>query len=174
MTADDLTADRLADRAAIRDLVCRYCRGVDRLDMELVRSCYHPGAIDHHTGFDGTVEEYVVWVENALRSFDGSMHIVSNHLVEFAGPRALSETYGMAVHWGSPADSSRHNFTSGFRYIDLVEKRDGEWRILERYASREWTRSEASLFIPREHPGPGGRRDREDYVYQLRNRLTAP
>ncbi len=161
------------DRAAIRELVCRYCRGVDRLDMELVRSCYHPGAIDHHTGFDGPVEEYVAWVEPKLRGFDGTMHLVANHLVEFAGTRALSETYGTAVHWGTPSDSARLNFTSGFRYIDLLERRDGEWRILERYASREWTRSEANMFVPREGPGPGGRRDRDDYGYRLRADLLA-
>ena len=40
----------------------RYCQGIDRLDMELVRSAYHPDGVDHHTGFDGTVDEYVAWV----------------------------------------------------------------------------------------------------------------
>jgi hypothetical protein len=80
----------------------------------------------------------------------------------------------MAVHWGTPTDSPHLNFTSGFRYIDLVEKRADEWRIVERYASREWTRSEANRFVPREGPGPAGRRDREDYVYRLRRQLTTP
>ena len=63
------------------------------------------------------------------------MHLVANHLVESRDP-GLSETYGTAVHWGTPSDSAQLNFTSGFRYIDLLEQRDGEWRILERYASR--------------------------------------
>jgi hypothetical protein len=163
-----------ADRAAIRELVCRYCRGIDRLDMDLVRSCYHDGAIDHHTGFDGTIEDYVAWVEPKLCGFDGTMHLVGNHLVEFEGTRAISETYGMAVHWGTPSQSPSLNFTSGFRYIDLVEKRADEWRILERYACREWTRSEANLFVPSEGPGPTGRRDRDDYVYVLRTQLATP
>ena len=110
-------------------------------------------------------------MEPKLRGFDGTMHLVANHLVEFAGSRALSETYGMAVHWGTPSDRHDLNFTSGFRYVDVVEKRAGEWRILERYAYREWTRSDANLFIPREGPGPTGRRDRDDSVYRLRSRL---
>jgi SnoaL-like domain len=164
--------NRDSDQAAIRELVCRYCRGIDRLDMDLVRSCYHEGGIDHHTGFDGVIEDYIAWVEPKLRGFDGTMHLAGNHLVEFDGDRAVSETYGMAVHWGSPSDNARLNFTSGFRYIDLVEKRADEWRILERYACREWTRSDANLFVPREGIGPTGRRDQDDPLYRLRTQLT--
>ncbi len=55
----------LLARQEIHDVVLRYCRGVDRLDLDLVRDCYHPGALDHHTGFDGTVAEYVPWVQAA-------------------------------------------------------------------------------------------------------------
>src|SRR5579862_3908887 len=47
--------DELADREAIRDCLYRYCRGVDRCDMELLRSAYWPGAMDTHTGFKGTI-----------------------------------------------------------------------------------------------------------------------
>ncbi|MER7278740.1 nuclear transport factor 2 family protein [Dactylosporangium sp. NPDC000244] len=164
----------MTDEDAIRAVVCRYCRGIDRLDMELVRSCYHPGGIDHHTGFDGPIEDYIAWVEPKVRGFDGTQHLVANHLVEVVGDRALSETYGMAVHWGTPSDDPKLNFTSGFRFVDVMERRCGEWRILERFASREWTRSDAGAFIPREGPGPAGRRDREDHIYRLRDRLLTP
>ncbi|MFI5911008.1 nuclear transport factor 2 family protein [Dactylosporangium sp. NPDC051541] len=162
----------MSDKEAIRELVYRYCRGIDRLDMDLVRDCYHPGGVDHHTGFDGPIEEYVAWVEPKLRGFDGTMHLVGNQLVEVVGERALAETYGMAVHWGPPADDPQLNFTSGFRFVDVLERRDGEWRILERFASREWTR--ADRFVPREAPGPEGSRDREDHIYRLRDRLISP
>lgn len=155
----------------ILHVVYRYCRGIDRLDMDLVRSCYHPGAIDHHTGFDGPIEDYIDWVAPKLRTFDGTMHIVANHLEEISGRRAVSETYGTAVHWGTPADDPALNFTSGFRTVDLMEQRDGEWRILERYAVREWTRSDAGLFVTPEAPGPRPHRDRTDHIYTLRSRL---
>jgi hypothetical protein len=158
------------DRAAIRDVVLRYCRGVDRLDMDLVRSAYHPGGIDHHTGFSGTVEEYVAWVSTALQRLDGTMHIVGNQLVELSGDVAVSETYGTAVHWGSPAEESRTNFTSGFRYVDLMTFEDGHWAIRERWAVREWTRSDAGRFVPKEGVGPGGRRDRQDPLYGAQER----
>lgn len=111
MTGD--TGPRLVDRQQIRDLMHTYCRGIDRLQLDLVRGVYHPGAVDHHTGFDGPVEEYLLWLRPKLETVDGTMHVVANHFVEFAGPRAVSETYGFAVHWGSPADDPRVNFTSG-------------------------------------------------------------
>ncbi|MGY1814496.1 nuclear transport factor 2 family protein [Blastococcus sp. SYSU D00820] len=151
-----------ADRRAIHEVVLRYCRGVDRLDMDTVRACYHPGGIDHHTGFDGTVDEYVAWVERGLAKFSGTMHVVGNHLVELHGDLAVSETYGTAVHWGEPADDPRRNFTSGFRYVDLMAHAGGRWAIRERWAVREWTRSDAGRRIPKEGAGPSGTRDATD------------
>ncbi len=159
------------DRRQIHEAVLRYCRGIDRLDMDLVRSVYHPGGIDHHTGFSGPVEQFVEWVSGALGQFDGTMHLIGNHFVEGAGDVAVSETYGTAVHWGSPADDPRRNFTSGFRYIDHFEKRDGRWAVTERWAVREWTRSDAGRHMPKEGDGPSPRRDRKDQVYAIKVRL---
>ncbi|MCW3843595.1 nuclear transport factor 2 family protein, partial [Micromonospora yasonensis] len=97
-------AAELADRQHIHEVVLRYCRGIDRLDLDLVRSAYHPDGVDHHTGFDGPVDEFLAWVEPLLRRLTGTTHIVGNHLVELHGDRAVAETYGTAVHWGEPAD----------------------------------------------------------------------
>jgi hypothetical protein len=159
-----------SDRAAIREVVLRYCRGVDRLDMELVRSAYHPNAIDHHTGFSGTVDEYIAWVSTALQRLTGTMHIIGNQLIELSGEVAVSETYGTAVHWGSPADEPRNNFTSGFRYVDLMTFEGGRWAIRERWAVREWTRSDAGRFVAKEGVGPTGRRDHDDPLYGAQRR----
>jgi hypothetical protein len=68
-----------------------------RLDLDLVRAAYHPGGVDHHAGFDGPVEEYITWLARVLRRLDRTMHLAAAHLVEFSGPRAVSETYGLAV-----------------------------------------------------------------------------
>ena len=168
-----MTAQRsaAADRAAIADLLARYCRGVDRLDLELVRSCYHADGVDHHTGFDGTVDEYVAWLAPALRRLAGTQHLVSTQLIEPAGDEAVAETYGQAVHWGDPPEDPRRNFTSGFRYLDHLQYRGGRWAIRERWAVREWTRSEAGMFVAKEADGPSGRRDADDPLWSLRSRV---
>jgi hypothetical protein len=43
----------LIDKDEIRDVIYRYCRAVDRCDLELMLSCYRPDARDHHTFFIG-------------------------------------------------------------------------------------------------------------------------
>ena len=93
--------DPQLDRQQIHDVVLRYCQGIDRLDMELVRSAYHPDGVDHHTGFDGTVDEYVAWVGPQLAEhLTGTMHVMGNHRVELFGDDALAETYVTACTGG--------------------------------------------------------------------------
>ena len=53
--------EEMADREAIRDCLFRYCRGIDRMDPELLATAYWPGAMDYHTGFTGTVEQFIEW-----------------------------------------------------------------------------------------------------------------
>jgi hypothetical protein len=99
------------------------------------------------------------------------MHLIANQLVEVRGDTAMAESYGTAVHWGDPADDPRQNFTSGFRYVDHMEKRDGRWAIAERWAVREWTRSDAGRYILKEGEGPSARRDDQDPIWQLQRKL---
>lgn len=170
MTGDaDSHLALLLAKQEIYEVVARYCRGIDRLDLDLVRSAYHPGAYDHHTGFDGTVEEYLQWVGRALPRLAGTTHIIGNHLAEVRDDRAVAETYGTAVHWGAPLDDPRMNFTSGFRYIDRMQRRDGRWAIVERWAVREWTRSDAGRLVTREAPGPSSSRDGADPLHLARD-----
>ncbi len=134
------TTDQIADRCAITDVIHRYCRGVDRFDFELVRSCYHPDAVDEHGSFVGTVDEYLAWVRTQLEKYQVTFHAVSNVLVEFDGEQARCETYGIAHHRGRRDDPPHRNLITGFRYVDRFECRDGDWRIVHRIAITEWSR----------------------------------
>lgn len=163
------------DRQQILDVVLRYCQGIDRLDMQLVRSAYHDDGIDHHTGFDGTADEYVAWVGPLLGRFmAGTMHTIGNHRVELFGDEALSETYVSATHWGHDASQAATTFTTGARYVDHMAIRDGRWAIVERWAVREYVRVDAGRLTPvvaSEEAGPVARRDGTDPVQQLRRDL---
>jgi hypothetical protein len=164
----------LADVEAVRRLVLEYCRGIDRLDLELVRRCYHPDAVDDHGTFRGTVDEYLVWVERLLGRYDGTMHLVANHLVELHGDVARSEAYGVAHHWAASGEP-RLNLTIGFRFLDRVERRDGDWRIAHRTATTEWVHH-----VPAEQRWPVpegiavGRRDAADPLWGLVPELGGP
>ena len=58
-------------------------------------------------------------------------------------------------------------FISG-RYIDKLEKRNGEWKILKRQGVHDWVRFEPATDKGwREGPGPApGRGDRSDPAYE--------
>ena len=159
-----------SERWQIYEVVLRYCRGLDRNDKALMRSAYHADGIDHHTGFSGTADEFIEWLTPLWRDYQGSMHFIGNHWAEIVGDEAVVETYGMSVHWGK-LDEDGKNTTNGFRYVDHMSKRDGRWAISERWATRDWTRSDAGRYVPKEAEGPTGTRTQEDPLWVLKRKL---
>lgn len=164
----EATVQRLVDRGAIHDLLMTYFRAVDRVDLELLRSCYQPDATDSHGSFTGGVDAYLAWVEPLLRSYDKTFHLAGNVLIEFEGSRiAHSETYGVAYHRTAGGKVSQ-NLITGFRFVDRFERRGtGPWLIARRLALTEWVSvdGEENWFrFP--HSFPSGSRDRSDPVYR--------
>ncbi|WP_327028862.1 nuclear transport factor 2 family protein [Micromonospora sp. NBC_01740] len=131
----------LAERAIERALL-RYARGVDRMDRDLAASAFHP---DARITLGGTVADRdttldVVFALVARRTM--TMHYLTNVLVELdpTDPdRARAETYGIAFQ-RSASEPPHGNIVSGFRYVDLVTRRAGEWRVRERLTVSEWQR----------------------------------
>jgi len=163
----DAALAKLLDHRAIEDVLLCYCRGIDRLDLELVRDCYWPDATDSHGGFFGTRDEFVAWVGTLLARFDSTLHFVGNSLVEVAGDAAVAETYAIAFH-RSPDARPGLNLIVGVRYVDRFEQRGGEWRIARRVCVTEWSRVDDE---PGRFPiAPGhvtGKRDRSDVLYAM-------
>jgi hypothetical protein len=133
--------DELADREAIRDCLFRYSRAVDRCDMALLRTVYWPGAMDYHSGFSGTAEEFILWAEPGLRAMAHKVHMLGNILIDLNGDKASVETYFWAV--GVIPDGAARETTCAGRYLDRFERRDDEWRVAERMVLLEWFREEA-------------------------------
>jgi hypothetical protein len=159
---------QLLDERAIRDVLHRYCRGVDRLDLELVRSCYHPDAVDDHGAFRGGVDEFLAWIGRLLPRYGVTTHLLSNVVVEHHPSRpdvARVESYGVAEHQ-TPGGPPELNLTIAFRYLDRFERRDGAWRIADRFCTTEWVRTNppASIF-PVDERFERGRRDGTDRVF---------
>jgi hypothetical protein len=163
----DQEVRRLLDEQAIRGVLARYCRGVDRMDRELVRSCYHPDATESHGSFQGTLDEYLDWVWRLLGRYDSTFHFLGNVLVEpVDDDRARCEAYGIAFH-RTASGHAVGNLVTGFRYLDRFERRGGDWRIVHRTALTEWSRVDAPELQWPLPPGmPTGRRDRTDLVYE--------
>ena len=103
-----------------------------------------------------------------LSYFDSTMHFLGQQLVELSGDRAHSETYCVAYHRRDPRDGEEGvDLWMGLRYVDVFERRDGEWRIADRRCAFDWTRNDP-IAGTWELPPPAltGRRDRNDPVYR--------
>jgi len=172
-----MTLEELIAKQQITEVIYRYCRGVDRLDRELVRECYWPDATDEHGSFTGLRDDYIAWVfDRLLPRNKWSQHFVANILidVDLANDYAKSEAYGQSRHQHATSDKIEHNLVTGFRYIDDFERRHGEWRIARRICTVEFVRKDAveNWF----EAGPShrrGTRDRTDPVYWGRHDYLA-
>lgn len=126
----------LLDRQEILDVVVRYCRGVDRLDREMLLSAYHSDAIDDHSMFVGSPDEFWKWVEKMHSDNHGStQHMIGNHFCEIEGDVAHCETY---LSYSSLNKTGAPFSAIGGRYIDRMEKRNGKWAIAIRQYIVDW------------------------------------
>lgn len=161
----------LRDRQDILDCINRYCRGLDRLDPDLIEGAYHPDAIDNHYDFVGRTAEFVPYaikVESGLRA---THHGISSHNCEIDGDVAHAESY---VHWFLRRPDGLTATVGSGRYIDRLERRDGRWAITRRQLLMDssfevdgaaWNRNEDWFVV--------GTRDRDDPSYRRPFELPA-
>lgn len=157
----------LLDEAAIRKLHMRYCRGVDRMDWDLVRSCYHPDATDDHGGYSGGIDGFIAWLQAGLPRFERTVHFTGNQLVEVDGDAAWAEHYAICFHRLPASDqASAADLVINVRYVDRLERRDGEWRIAKRTVIDEGQRVHPLGEPWMTAPTAEARRDRGDPSYE--------
>ena len=169
-TVDQAALSDLLDRAAIREVLARYCRAADRCDEELLRSCYHADAVDQHGRFAGPASDFASWVIGVQRASSiTTQHAMSNVVIELAGGTAWVESAFMATHVRPPDEGSGEQFLDTFwgRYVDRFENRDGVWAIASREVVHDWSERRA-CGPPMPHAGSyrAGRRDRGDASYE--------
>jgi hypothetical protein len=156
------TVRALSDRQQIFDCLHRFNRGLDRLDVESVRSAYFADAFDHHGPFQGSPEEFVEWVMPHMRAWDTSLHILDLNNLTLDGDSADSECYALFMQ--RRADGTVLDF-GGARYLDHLERRDGEWRIANRTLIVDWTARAEVTALPDTDKHRPGARDRTDPSY---------
>ncbi len=167
----------LEAREAIRDVLYRYARGADRGDVELFKSCYWPDATDCHWFWNGNAHSFADFVIPLLREIPNSQHSITNPLIELDGDRAFVECQWYVLHH-IPLDDRRYvDQQCEGRYLDVFERRAGEWRILHRQtaleALREFVTTERPSAVGRSHPS-FGQRAPDDAVYRGAALATDP
>ncbi len=136
MKAPDV--DEVGVREAVRAVLADYAHGVDRGDWDLVRSCYHPDATDHHGVVVGTVDDLIAHMSATL-DFAGTAHYELQSRIRVDGQVAHAESSSVAIHWHD-AGSGRPDLWMGVRYVDRFTCRRGDWRIEDRRTVLDWVR----------------------------------
>lgn len=158
------------DRAAIHDVIYRYCRGIDRRDWDLVRSCYHAGAHESHGAYQGDIAGFIAFSRQATESIQMTAHCITNIFLDPQPDGTVwSEAYATCYHRLCHTDGLRQDMTVGARYLDQFSVQDNEWRIADRTVVFDWSRVDPVLAeIPPEFVGaaPWGRQDADDFSYR--------
>lgn len=153
--SDDLNAKltKMLDLNDIKEIPHRFARGLDRCDRSLIESCFHEDGIDDHGFFKGSASEFCDWVMEELKKYASSQHLVSTQNVELQGDSAVCESYFYAYHLVPTPDGHKDVVAAG-RYLDTMEKRDGEWKITLRHAVFDWNKMTDSAPLPKRENDP--------------------
>lgn len=160
--------DHLLDRQDILDCLIRFSRGMDRFDRALFLTAFHPDAIIDAGEFVGGPEKLYEWASDLHeRGQSSTHHGLLNHSCEIDGDVAHAETYYLFT--GRNRDET--NWIAGGRYVDRLERRDGQWRIALRCNAVEWSGMVPTTAIPFEsvpdvHANGLPSRSREDISYR--------
>lgn len=140
MKLADAALHELLAKEAIRDCLMRYCRAIDRVDGDLLKTVYWPEASDNHGSFAGTAQEFIDWVIPLLGSMEQTSHQLGNMLFVFHDERVNVESYFTAYHRVKREGADPYDAIVGGRYVDWMEERGGEWRIRDRTVMYDWVR----------------------------------
>lgn len=125
----------LSDRQQIHDVYLRYMRGFDRNDVELLKSAFWPDVQINYGSQSNSLDEFIVRHLNLhTKELASWGHLITNETVDIAGDVAHVETYVTALFRPKDDNSSFAGGATiaGGRYIDRLDRRNGEWRIAVR------------------------------------------
>ncbi len=183
----------MLDKQAIAEVMMTYCRAIDRLDENMLRSVFHPNSQHNHgfkgpssdptaKGKDGQPGDFVGYALQTLSRMTRTHHQLGNIFVEIqpGGTVAYTEAYFTAYHRmrakGDPKagpnawDTEMDWFVAG-RYMDRMEKRNGVWKIARRTGTTDWQRIEPPAAqnysaVARENQPIQGK---DDFVYRRKD-----
>ena len=154
----------------IYELSCRYMRGLDRLDSQLLLAQFWDDGWCEYGFHNSEPAGFVEFAIAALQGHLANQHMIGNVLIEVEGDEAFGEVYFHAYH-KIPAEQGFEDVTIAGRYLDRYENRGGTWKFAYRSEIVDWSRSQPTndpYFTLAPDCLRGARAD--DAVYQRANR----
>lgn len=125
--------EKLIAKDEIRELAMLYSRGVDRKDIDLLKTLYTADGWDSHgTYFDGPADQYIAFLERQLPHMHIGAHHICNHLISVDGDRADGEVYAIAWHLIPAGAGGLKHDIQAVRYIDNYRRENGRWMFAKR------------------------------------------
>tara|TARA_R110000765_G_scaffold130701_1_gene229227 strand:+ start:501 stop:1028 length:528 start_codon:yes stop_codon:yes gene_type:complete len=129
----------------IRLVLERYCRGIDRLDADLLNSVYWEDAHDNHGIYNGPALDFAEFIIPYMKEhWISTTHMVGQSNIVVDRNRAAAETVFIAHHIRSDGDGIADDVAGG-RYADVMEFRNSEWRLLDRVVVMDWVYTHSGL-----------------------------
>jgi hypothetical protein len=165
--------DELEARVRIEETLYRHSRGIDRNDPVIRASAYHDDATVDAGAGPQSVADLLAVRRREHEHTRHTAHAVSNVLIEFISERvAFVESHVLASElenadydysWrGLQPGAAGARVLSWGRYLDIFERRDGDWRIRRRavvYGDTSFDPLESTPALPErflhQRHGPG-------------------
>ena len=136
MSIDQKALATLIAKDEIRELALLYSRGVDRKDIELLKTLYTKDGTDNHgKHYNGDAEGYLRFLDKSFPHMPYSGHHICNHLISVDGETGEGEVYALAYHL---LPDGKGGFIEDFmavRYVDRYRKETGRWLFASRVVS---------------------------------------
>jgi len=143
---DDVNDPDTADRLALRRLVDSYASGVDHRDVAGVTGLFTAEGelvAQFHRGEDGIPvvrsghDDITGALEEGLRRYVATTHVVGGQVVDVDGDKARGETTCLAHHVYERA-GERRLLVMAIRYHDDFVRAGGAWRFARRDLHLDW------------------------------------
>jgi hypothetical protein len=143
LMAPPFSPAELADRAAIQDVIVRYCNALDRRDHGEVATCFTAGARAEYGGvaLEPGVDSIIGFLRQLRAATDerhAGTHLSGNLLITLDGDEATAESYAIAYSVPPDSDAGAPIKMRGVRYRDRLVREDGGWKIAERIHTADW------------------------------------
>lgn len=154
---DEQRADlqALAHKHAIEQCLARHARGIDRTDLELLKSAYHDGADVAYGFFNGPATELAEVLVDSQYPAPVTLHRPSNVWIKVEGGSAVAESYVFAYAETELEEGNVQSLVGG-RYLDRLALRKGEWRLTHRTYVLDWNINQPSTVNLTENSIAGG------------------
>ncbi len=141
----DARVDSALDEMEIANLLVRWGHARDGDHWDILADCFHDEATIHISWISSNAKEFVARSADKVPDRapgEHTKHAIGGPWIQVAGDRAFSRCH-VSLSIRNFLDGYEFDMEVWFRFLDLLEKRDGVWRILKRTAVYEKDRMDA-------------------------------